>query len=53
MNLRFDQERSRLDDLPAHILEPLFKIYESYAKGTVEREDRKWKPTNFSDLAQK
>lgn len=51
MNLRFDQERSRLDDLPAHILEPLFKIYESYAEGTVEREDRKWKPTNFSDLS--
>lgn len=35
--LRFDQERSRLDDLPDYIISDLFTILSQYADGTVQR----------------
>ncbi len=40
--LRFDKERSNLADLPKHIREPLFKIYQKYSDGVVQLMDRKW-----------
>ena len=43
MKLRFDQERSNLEDMPLHIREPLFKIFNEYAEGAVQRIDNKWK----------
>ena len=40
--LRFDKERSNLEDLPEHIRKPLFTILAQYADGAVKRENRRW-----------
>ncbi len=48
--LRFDKERSNLADLPKHIREPLFEIYQKYSDGVVQLVDRKW---NTFDLDKK
>ncbi|SDB36350.1 hypothetical protein SAMN03097699_0913 [Flavobacteriaceae bacterium MAR_2010_188] len=40
--LRFDIERSNLEDLPKHIRKPLFKIYQKYSDGVVKLSERKW-----------
>jgi 7-cyano-7-deazaguanine synthase in queuosine biosynthesis len=40
--LRFDNERSRLEDLPGYVRKPLFDILVQYADGAVKRENRQW-----------
>ena len=42
MNLRFDNERSTLKDLPKHIRKPLINLYTKYSEGEVQLIDRKW-----------
>jgi hypothetical protein len=42
VQLRFDRERSHLEDLPNYIREPLFRIFTQYSDGALQRKDRKW-----------
>lgn len=42
VKLRFDNERSMLEDLPMHIRKPLFDILQQYSEGSVRLVDRKW-----------
>jgi hypothetical protein len=42
MKLRFDQERSNLEDLPKYIRKPLFDILSLYSDGTVKRINNRW-----------
>jgi hypothetical protein len=42
MKLRFDQEKSNLEDLPGHIRKPLFGILSQYADGSVIRIGQRW-----------
>jgi hypothetical protein len=47
MQLRFDKERSKIEDLPAHIVKPLFAIFLEYAEAVI-RENQQWKTINFN-----
>lgn len=49
VKLRFDPERSNLEDMPMHIRKPLFKILESYSDGAVKRENKQWIDINNMD----
>jgi 7-cyano-7-deazaguanine synthase in queuosine biosynthesis len=49
MALRFDRERSRLEDLPRHIRVPLFAILREYADGILKRVDGKWLPMDLNN----
>jgi hypothetical protein len=40
--LRFDKERSNLEDLPQYIRKPLLNILSQYADGTVKRVNKRW-----------
>lgn len=42
VKLRFDNERSMMNDLPMQIRKPLFEILSKYSEGTVRLHDRKW-----------
>lgn len=42
VKLRFDNERSRFEDLPGHVREPLFRILREYSDGAVRLINRKW-----------
>ncbi len=42
MKLRFDKERSNLEDLPKYIRKPLFDILSQYADGAVKRKNNHW-----------
>jgi hypothetical protein len=42
MKLRFDAERSNLEDLPVYIRKPLFYILGQYADGAVKRTGHRW-----------
>ena len=42
LKLRFDNERSMMDDLPHHIRKPLFEILAKHSDGAVQWHDRKW-----------
>ena len=42
MKLRFDKERSSLEDMPKYIRKPLFDILTQYADGAVKRENLRW-----------
>ena len=42
MKLRFDPERSPLDDVPVDMREPLYRILLSHCNGAVERNGRTW-----------
>jgi hypothetical protein len=42
MQLRFDNERSMLRDIPLYIRKDLFNILSDYADGAVLMKDRKW-----------
>jgi len=44
--LRFDQERSNLEDIPAHIRKKIFDILIQYADGAVQRKNHKWLDIN-------
>lgn len=40
--LRFDKERSTLEDIPEYIRKPLLEIFSEYSEGSVRLLDRKW-----------
>jgi hypothetical protein len=40
--LRFDNERSRMADIPLAVRKPIFRIFEQYSKGSVQLIARKW-----------
>ena len=42
LKLRFDSERSKLEDMPSHIRKPLFQILNKYANGAVKSVDNHW-----------
>jgi hypothetical protein len=42
MQLRFDNERSMVEDLPAYVREKLFALMLPYAEGIVKMDNRKW-----------
>ncbi len=42
MKLRFDPERSPMDDIPADLRAPLYQIMLPYAEGAVRRNGRVW-----------
>ena len=42
MKLRFDAERSPMDEIPTELREPLYRIYLEHAKGAVQRSGRTW-----------
>ena len=49
MNLRFDGERSKLEDLPIPVRKPLFHILQQYANGCVHRTSRGWEDFDLND----
>jgi hypothetical protein len=49
MKLRFDHERSNLEDMPKYVRKPLFNILSRYADGAVERADNKWIGIELND----
>ncbi|MFC2098465.1 hypothetical protein ACFLTA_06405 [Bacteroidota bacterium] len=49
LKLRFDPERSKLQDIPSHIRKPLFEILSKYANGAVTREDKHWIDISIND----
>jgi len=49
MKLRFDQERSNLEDIPSHIRKSLFAILNEYADGTVKRINNRWVEQTMDD----
>lgn len=49
LKLRFDMERSNLEDLPGYIRKPLFDILKIYADGAVRRIDKKWMDIHLND----
>lgn len=50
MHLRFDNERSRLEDLPAHVREKVLPLLEEYALGSMKMRERKWESTSVQEL---
>ena len=46
MKLRFDNERSTLNDVPQILYGPLIKIYLEYADGAVQRQNKQWSEFN-------
>lgn len=53
LQLRFDNERSMLEDMPVQIREQLFGLMQGYAEGAVQRNNRKWEETSLSALLAK
>ncbi|RDY58640.1 hypothetical protein [Flagellimonas nanhaiensis] len=51
MHLRFDNERSKMEDLPFHIRMPLFSILTEYADGISTQRDRVWQDSYYGDLS--
>jgi hypothetical protein len=49
VQLRFDRERSNLEDIPKYIREPLFRIFTQYSEGAVQLKDRKWHTFVFDE----
>lgn len=49
MKLRFDQERSKLEDMPGYIRKPLFEILKQYADGAVKRTNNRWVAFEMND----
>lgn len=47
--LRFDKERSNLEDMPKYIRKPLFDILSQYADGAVKRKDNRWTDVNIDE----
>lgn len=48
MQLRFDTERSSLEDMPAHLREPLFEILSQYSNGAVQKVEQQWQEVALS-----
>lgn len=49
MKLRFDQERSNLEDLPKHVRKSLFDILCQYSEGAVRRINNQWVDIEITD----
>jgi len=49
MKLRFDQERSNLEDMPKYMRKPLFDILRLYSDGAVKRTNNKWIDIEITD----
>ena len=49
MKLRFDNERSSLNDMPLKLHKQLLEIYLNYSEGAVQRQSRQW--TEFNVLS--
>lgn len=49
MKLRFDKERSNLEDIPGYIRKPLFDILAQYADGAVIRTNNRWAAFEMND----
>ena len=49
MKLRFDFEKSNMEDLPKSIRKPLFGILEHYAQGAVRRDGHQWEEINLDE----
>jgi creatinine amidohydrolase/Fe(II)-dependent formamide hydrolase-like protein/7-cyano-7-deazaguanine synthase in queuosine biosynthesis len=49
MKLRFDNERSTLNDVPLKLYKPLLKIYLEYAEGAVHKQKQQW--TDFNAVS--
>jgi hypothetical protein len=49
LKLRFDAERSRLEDLPVPVRNPLFHILQQYSDGCVHRIPGGWEPFYLSN----
>ncbi len=47
--LRFDSERSNLEDLPEYVRKPLFNILKEYADGAVRRNIHIWENIEMND----
>ncbi len=47
--LRFDKERSNLEDMPQYIRQPLFDILSKYADGAVKRVNKHWVDFNLDE----
>lgn len=47
--LRFDNERSNLEDMPVYIRKPLFDILYNYADGAVKRMNNRWVDINIDE----
>jgi hypothetical protein len=50
MQLRFDQERSNLKDMPEYIREPLLSLFQQYSEGAVRRKHHKWEAISLAEL---
>lgn len=48
-SLRFDQEKSNLEDMPLNVRKPLFSIIGQYADGAMKKKERKWIGISLSD----
>ncbi|MEJ2584495.1 MAG: hypothetical protein P8Z38_05445 [Robiginitalea sp.] len=49
MKLRFDKERSRVEDIPLPVRKPLFNILRLFADGCVHRTHGRWEPFCLHD----
>jgi len=49
MKLRFDKEKSILEDMPQHIRKPLFNILTRFSDGAVQRMNHKWVTVDMND----
>ena len=49
MQLRFDRERSNLEDMPKYIRVPLFRIFTKYSDAAVQFKERKWQTFVFDE----
>ena len=49
MKLRFDLERSNLEDLPGYIRKPLYDILIQYSDGAVRRMNNRWVDIEMND----
>jgi hypothetical protein len=50
MQLRFDQERSNLEDMPEYIRERLLPLFQQYSEGAVRRIHHKWEAISLAEL---
>lgn len=51
--LRFDRERSRIEEIPEGIQRKLLSIYLQYADGIVMREDHRWMQKKLDELLER
>ena len=50
MKLRFDRERSALNDMPVQLIKQVIPLLLTYADGAVKRQDKKW--VDFDPMAE-